>query len=203
MKRPMIACAAALVLFLATLVVYLGWYGSVVAESDQAQNIANEITIRSRAELRITAARTALANLAIAESTVAGYFVAQANIVPFIEELQSLGATAGANVSVLSVSAGPSIPTAAGTAVASTPITITLSITGSFDHVVRAAGAIEYAPYDLEVSSLALAQKDGAWQANMTVVVGSIASAAPLPPVSVATSSAQAATSSSSTTTKP
>jgi hypothetical protein len=194
MKRSMIGTAVAGTLFLAASGAYLWWYSAVAVASAQAQSLANDITTRSRAELRITAARTTLANLALAESTVAGYFVAQANIVPFIEQLQTLGAASGATVSVLSVSAG--------TGAANPPITISLSISGTFDHVARAVGAIEYAPYDLTVSSLTITQtKDKkSWQAGMIIVVGSTGSAAALPAAPMPSATTTQSTDTASTT---
>jgi hypothetical protein len=74
---------------------------------------------------------------------------------------------------------------------------LTLTVTGTFDAVMRTVGAIEYAPYDLSITGLDLGQTDkNAWHADVTLLVGSaaasasVAAASPAPAPVVATTSA-------------
>jgi hypothetical protein len=203
MKRSLIACIVSGILLVLALVFYAAWYQTVATASAAADNLGNEITVRSRTQVLITAARAALAQLSSTETDVEAYFVAPQNVVPFIETLQSLGSSIGSTVNVLSVAASP-VP--GGTSAALPTITISLSITGTFDQVVRTIGAIEYAPYDLTISMLSLsAGAKGIWTADVTLLVGSTASsaAATLPGTEATTTPTTAATTTAATTTTP
>lgn len=178
MRRTHTICIAACVALVIALVAYVWWYHTVASLSAQASGLTNALAARARAETRISAAQAQLAELSSQESTVDGYFISNADIVPFIEQLQSIAATAGAQTNILSVAAGTG---------PSPTFTIALSITGDFSHVVRAVGAIEYAPYDLIVSGLTFTSSKRTWQANMTLVVGATtASTAAAPSVGAA-----------------
>jgi hypothetical protein len=85
--------------------------------------------------------------------------------VQFINDIESRGSKLGATVSVSSVSAGDSSAHAS--------LSLALSVSGSFDAVMRTMGAIEFAPYDIRVENLSLNQADKTWQADATVLVGS------------------------------
>jgi hypothetical protein len=178
MKRSLILCVLSFLVLLAAFGGYLYWYRVVSAASKEAGALADTIAARSRAQTRIAVADSALDQLSGTEADLGAYFVAPANVVPFIEDLQSRGSATGATVSVLSVAASPSAGTGVTDPGAPLPtLTISLSITGGFDAVVRAAGAIEYAPYDLSVGSLALTESGtgtaNAWTATMGLTVGS------------------------------
>jgi hypothetical protein len=195
MTRSLVLCILSCVLAALALAGYLLWYHAVSAKSVEAETLGNQIITRDRAQSRIGAASAEVADLASAEAGVGAYFVAPQNVVPFIEQLQSLGASTGASVSVLSVAANP--PAAGALPV----IAISLAVTGSFDHVVRAVGAIEYAPYDLALSSLALAEGTaGAWTADVALTVGSASSTANALTPLLAPSSGDASTTPPATT---
>jgi hypothetical protein len=66
--------------------------------------------------------------------------------VPFLEQLTATGKYLGSNVNVVSVSASPSG--------AYEKLNLAVTITGSFNSVLRTIGAIEYGPYDTSISSL-------------------------------------------------
>ena len=146
------------------LVGYSLWYHSVSAASRNATTLATAIAAASAANQEASQARSAASGLLSSETVVNQYFLTDGGVVPFLENLQSIGTNAGAQLQVLSVSALKG----------DTGLTVALHITGSFDAVARTVGAIEYAPYDLTEESLALAN-DGknAWHADMTIGVGS------------------------------
>ena len=68
---------------------------------------------------------------------------------------------------VLSVSAG-------GTNARPT-LTLAVTVTGAFDAVMRTAGSVEYAPYDISISKFSVMKSDKKnWLANLELVVGSV-----------------------------
>lgn len=73
-------------------------------------------------------------------------------------------------MSVLSVSTS-------GT-VAQPTLAFTLTVKGTFDAVMRTVGSIEYAPYDLSITALTIAQDDkNSWHADLKLSVGSVSAA--------------------------
>lgn len=176
MKSPLIHFLGAFAIGLAALGSYGAWYSVVSGESQHVADLQSQIDTANKNVERIAAARAALAEIADDEATVQGYFVPEAGVVSFINNLEHLGSLEKANVSVLSVAAaGPSTQPV---------LLLTLSVTGTFDAVMRTVGLIEYAPYDLFISKLSVASGDkGSWQANMSVTVGS----APVQPTASST----------------
>ena len=165
----------ALAVCVITIVGYGFWYAAIEAKSAAVAELKNEVTVKNENADRVASARASLAELAGSEALIQGYFVPETGVVAFINNLEARGRKQGATVSVLSVSTGASA--------AKTPLTLSfaLMITGSFDAVMRTIGVIEYAPYDLSISVLAITHegKNG-WRANLTILVGSA-------PASVAT----------------
>ncbi len=167
MKPPFTHISVASVICVAVLAVYGMWYNTISTKSAAVVALQNTIDTKNETASRIAAARATLAGIANDEQTVRGYFVAETDIVSFINSLEALGKVLGATVNVLSVST-------AGTT--SRPVlSLTLSVAGSFDAVMRTVGAIEYAPYDLSIAKLAVVQDDkNSWHADMTILVGSV-----------------------------
>ncbi|MGH7175170.1 MAG: hypothetical protein ACREGR_02325 [Minisyncoccia bacterium] len=164
MKSARIQLALALLLLIGCLVGYFFWYQMVAAASQRAATLVSSIASASSANAKAQASRAGQSGLENAASTVDGYFLADADVVPFLENLQGLGSAVGANVSVVSVSAGSS-----GTQT----LNVALHIIGSFAAVARAAAAIEYAPYDLSETSLTITSDGkGSWHADMGLSVG-------------------------------
>lgn len=157
----------ALAICIVSIVGYGVWYGNISSRSAAVAELQNQINIKTETANRIVAARATLANIASAEATVQDYFVPEADVVSFINSLEEHGRTLGATISVLSVSTG-------GTAVQPLLI-LSLTITGTFDSVMRTAGVIEYAPYDLSITNLSVSQdaKD-LWHADLKMSVGSV-----------------------------
>lgn len=175
MKRSLTSIGFALVLLAATVFGY--GYGYLLVSKKSATVAGLEQTILAKTETasRVSSARTALAEISGDEAAVKAYFVSQAQVVPFIDALQSTGSDLGTKVEVLSVSQKPSSEHPA--------LGVSLAISGSFDAVMRTAGAIEFAPFDLTVDTFGLSADAGTglWRANVTLTIGSTVTATPSP----------------------
>jgi len=120
-------------------------------------------------------ARTTLATLASAGSTIHTYLVSDADIVSFLSVLEGIGHTVGATVSTIAVTPQ--------TNVQHPMLTVSVKVVGSFDTVIRAIGAIENMPYYVTINTLTLgnsvsvlkpdSNKD--WVASIILSVGSTA----------------------------
>lgn len=167
MKSPFVHLIFALLVCVSALIGYGVWYSALSAKSATVAALQSQIDAKTAAVSRMATARAAFAEIAGDEAVVHGYFVPETGVVAFIDRLEERGRSLGATVSVLSVSTSgtPKLPT----------LTLALSVKGTFDAVMRTVGAIEYAPYDISVSSLAAGQdaKDS-WHADLTVLVGSV-----------------------------
>lgn len=186
MRAALLQLVIALCALLGSFTLYGVLYNAVSAKSALAANLASQINEKTAATTRAKAAQMALSDVASDEAAVQAYFVSNTSVVPFIDDLESRGRTLGTTVTVTSVSPGK---------VGGQPVfLLSLTITGSFDSVMRTAGAIEYAPYDVVVSSFAVVESaDASWSANMSLSVGT-ASSSPvsavttLPPVTATSS---------------
>lgn len=153
---------------------YLMWYGTVSQKSAEVASLQAEITSASETVSRIASTKAALARLATDEAKVQSYFVSEAGVVAFINALQALGTAQQSTLSVTSVSAG-------GTK-ARPALTFDLAIDGPFDAVMRTVGAVEYAPYAITVTGLAVRQDaTSTWHADLGLSVGSVPATATTP----------------------
>lgn len=187
MKSPFSHIIIAVAVCIAAIVGYGMWYAAISAKSASVVVLQNQIDTKTETVNRIAATRATLADVANDEAVVQSYFVPETSVVSFIDALETSGKTRGTIVSVLSVgtSGTPAKPS----------LTLALSIKGTFDAVMRTVGSIEYAPYDLSISSLAIV-KDGenSWHADFKVLVGSVPAAkssttSPVPTTAIAPSS--------------
>ncbi len=166
----------ALGLLAVTLVVYGIFYSFVQAEGTKASQLESQIAAQNNATVQAAQAKTELATLSTEQGAVGQYFVSTTNVVPFLESLQSLGTFLGSSVQVASVSANPGDPY--GT------LDLSLSISGTFDSVLRTIGAFEFQPYNVSLTSLSLGSGSAAggttapgsalpnWNATATFIVG-------------------------------
>ena len=175
MKSPSIHFALTLVVAIVASGMYYGWYATVSRKSEDSARLEQQIGTASANSNRVAAARSALAEISGDENMMRSYFVSDADVVSFISDLESLGSVSNAVVRVLSVST-------AGTTARPT-LRIALTITGTFNAVMRTIGAVEYVPYAISVSALAIGQ-DAAnmWHADLNVTVGSISKTVSVPP---------------------
>lgn len=170
MKSPFSHISIAVVICIFAIVGYGMWYAVISAKSAAVAALQNQIDTKTETVNRVAAARTTLANVASDEAVVQSYFVPEASVVSFIDVLETNGKTLGTTVSVLSVgtSGTPAKPS----------LELALSAKGTFNDVMRTVGAIEYAPYDLSISSLTVTQDDkNSWHADLKVLVGSVPAA--------------------------
>lgn len=145
-NKVLIRLIASLLLLVAVATAYGFWYSIVTTESTNAGDLATKITQQSDATSKIAAAKSELVQLNNQEAAVDQYFVETNDLVPFLEQLQSIGKFLGTKVQVASVSATPGDPY--GT------LTLSVSVTGTFDAVLRTIGSIEYQPFNITISSL-------------------------------------------------
>ena len=185
--KPYLHVIILFLVFVAALLLYGSWYGQVGKESADAAGLADQIQQRSQNSVRTQEARAELEHALSEESSIRDYFVNTADVVPFLESLQTTGTKLGSKVDVVSVSTQVAKPRSL--------LQLSLHITGPFDSVMRTIGAIEYQPYDTSVSSLTLDTTGGnggtagTWTAALTLFVGT------------ATSTAQTSSHAASTTT--
>ncbi len=173
MRKALLQLLLTLTAVVAAAGAYFYLYEAVSAKSAEAAQLQTQINAKTEASSRVVAAQAALSEIAVDEAAVQAYFVPESAVVPFIDDLESRGRVLHTTVAVTSVAAKQ---------VENRPaLVLALTINGSFDAVMRTVGAIEYAPYDISVSSLTLALSDaGNWQANLGVLVGSASSSAPV-----------------------
>ncbi len=151
---------------------YVAEYATISQKSATVVSLGEQITAATRSVARTESVRTALAEIKGDEATIQSYFVSEADIVSFITALEALGAAQKTEVSVLSVSAS----TREGQPI----LKLALSVKGTFDAVMRTVGAIEYAPYDIEISTLTVThditdkEAGSRWGADISLVAGSL-----------------------------
>lgn len=176
MKSPFAHLILASLVCVALLTGYGFWYAAVEAKSVAVANLEKQIVTKTETESRITSTRASLAEIAGDEAALQSYFVPETGVVAFIGHLETQGQTLGATVNVLSV--------ATDNTSVQPVLRLALTIRGTFDAVMRAVGAIEYAPYDLFISRISLEHDaKNKWHADLNLQVGSVpASAAPSTP---------------------
>lgn len=170
MNRPLSHFSILLALLAVAAIVYGVAYHAVASESSAVATLEGQIRAKTDAAARIAAARSALAEISGDEAAVQGYFVSEADVVPFIDDLESRGSSLGAEVRVVSVSVASAglHPTLA----------LALTASGPFDAVMRTLGTIEYAPYAIAVQNVSVSESaKGQWHADMALIVGSAPSA--------------------------
>lgn len=167
MKTSMIHFGIVVGAVLALGIGYLFWYGAVSSKSAEVASLQEQITSTTETVSRIASTKAALARLAVDEAKVQGYFVSESGVVAFINALQAIGTSQQSTVTVTSVSTG-------GTK-ARPALTFELGVDGPFDAVMRTVGAVEYAPYAITVTGLAVREDaTNKWHADLGLSVGSI-----------------------------
>jgi hypothetical protein len=146
--KPFLPLVIAAVIFGGAVGAYAFGYYELLASVKQAATLTQTVAAKKVATARLMTARAQLSTLADDEARLQQYTIDKNTIVPFLETLQSAGKPYGASVSVLSVADEKT-----GT---HGRVSLSLSIAGSFDAVMRTLGTIEYAPYDGIVKSATL-----------------------------------------------
>lgn len=165
MKTALLHFGLAVSALLLVIGAYALWYNRVAALSHVAARLTQTIEAKQEIARRIATARQALAALQGEERDISGYFITEESIVALIGELEARGRAQGSTVAVTSVST---------TKLDKRPaFSVQLVISGTFDSVMRTAGAIEYMPKYLKVTLLSLdAAERGNWTATLALAVG-------------------------------
>jgi Tfp pilus assembly protein PilO len=142
------------------------WYRDISYTSAELASIETKLRTETGQAASAPVNGTSLEALAEDEAFVQRYFISDENIPAFINDLEARGRTRGASVTILSVSkAGAGLEAA---------LALSLTVKGTFAQVMQTIGAIEYAPYALTISSVALVREaKGTWKADLKLSVGS------------------------------
>ncbi len=146
--RTLIPLITALLTLLIAGGLYGGGYYLLNRQEAKAEELGTEIGKKNLELAKAARAHAALASLSADEETLDQYSIRKADVVPFLESIQGVGRPLGSKVDVLSVGDVQDGKHAR--------IALSISITGSFDAVVRTLGAIEYGPYDGVITNLSL-----------------------------------------------
>jgi len=169
MTRTYTHLAIALLVCAASAAGYAFWYLHVEKTGKKVAALELSVAARSEELRNIQEARNALVTLTEREANLQGYFVPDAEVVPFLEEVGDVGRTLGSVVEVVSVTEGER--EGRGT------VSLSLRITGPFDAVMRTVGALEYAPYDIVLTNFSAdaverGEAGALWGAQATYEVG-------------------------------
>ncbi len=136
---------------------------------EKAVKLEQDVIAKQEESLRVASAKSALPILTRSEEELLQYRTKSSDIVPFLERLEKQGRAQGVVVEVLSVNPE------SGT---QNRISLSLTMRGSFDAVVRSIGIIEYGPYDSIVKTVALdsgsdtESKTATWTAAVVLSLG-------------------------------
>ena len=167
MKSSLLHFVTVLFVCVAVFFGYGLWYTVIANKSASVANLQDQIDIKAETATHAALTRAAMAEISGDENTVQSYFVPKTSVVAFINYLETQGQAQKSTVNVLSVSTG--------TAGKQQVLILSLTIKGTFDAVMRTIGTIEYAPYDISISTLSLGKDDkNSWHANLGLIVGSV-----------------------------
>lgn len=165
-------------LLIVVLIVYGVWYHALGSLRAHVAALSAEVAMKNQSGALAIVAEKELERRAAHEKAIQAYFVSPEDIVSFLESLQSIGASLGAKVNVLSVSSHT---------VPRQHLVLSVRVSGSFDAVMRTVGAIEYSAHDIMINGLSLdtspaTEKTAAgWVAALTLYVGTASSTASAP----------------------
>lgn len=165
MKGPQLHFVGACILCVIVSIGYVAWYNLIKDTSMQIALTEDQLRAHTQTEKRIAAARASLTQIDGYDAKIRNYFLEESAVSAFIDKLQSDAENKKVKLEVLSVGKEP---------VSGHPmLSLTLSITGTFDAVMRTTGGIEYAPYAMSISAYSIQnQSPNVWHATMTLAVG-------------------------------
>lgn len=165
-KGPALSLIVSVLVALGAVGGYVFWYHLMQGLRAESVQLETDILAKEGERVRAASARTAEGDLLAQENFIASHLVKTTDIVLFLERIEGTGKTFGAVVKVASVSGEGK--TSNG------KISLALSVTGTFDAVMRTVGAIENGPYANMVSDLTLdtPDKGETWSATGMFVVG-------------------------------
>jgi hypothetical protein len=168
MNRPVVILGISIAVLVAAVIGYALWYRVVAGAGDRDAQIAAAIQSGSDASARAAAASRTLDQLGPSAAALNARFVGTNDIVPFLEKLQEAGAGVGAEVKVGSVAENDS---------PRPHLELAMTVTGSFDAVMRTLGLIENGPYDITTTNASLVAGSAdsgaaAWIATANLSIG-------------------------------
>ncbi len=149
MKKSFVHIAIASSLLLGSVVAYVLWYAEVEKTRTAITTTALEVEAKTAEAKRIAQAKGALAALSENEARITEYFVSNDDIGTFLETIGRTGNHLGSKVTIVSV-------TEDALATPRTRVVLAVTVTGSFDAVMKTVGALEYGPYDVELRNLSV-----------------------------------------------
>lgn len=157
-----ISCVVAVLVALALTLGYTFWFSEVVRMQDQVSALASQIVTKTREYVHASENRTALQEVVEHETEVNAHFAPTSAIVTFLESIEQLGRAYGTTVTVVSVTGSAT----------DGKLTLALSVSGTFDAVMRTLGFIEHGQFASATKSLTLeTTENNDWTAALTVVV--------------------------------
>ncbi|VAW32330.1 hypothetical protein MNBD_CPR01-319 [hydrothermal vent metagenome] len=151
--------------------VFWWWHNRVSEVAMSVNTLSQEIQNTHRALKYADTEKMILSSLSGEESSIKSYFVSYADVVSFLNVLETAGRASGAKVSVTSVSPK--------TDSKRPMLIVSVKVKGNFDAVMRTVGAIENVPYYTIIKTITLEHttilKKTYWSAMFTMEVGSVA----------------------------
>ena len=176
-RGPLLQFIGALLVLIVVIALNVLWYNMVSAENAQVSDLAGQVKAKTDDSARAAQAKKELVALSTDQSSIQQYFVSTSNVVPFLGQLQATGSFLSSKVQIASVSATPGTPYG--------QLSLSLSIVGSFNSVMRTLGSIEYGPYDTAINTLsfdappnAIGSSSPQWVANGVFTIGTEANTA-------------------------
>lgn len=150
------------------------WEGRIYEFENSVGLLENTIQDKRTAITQLNVARTALSSSTEEETILNTYIVSEADIVPFLSAIDATGRAVGAKIVIASVGQQRGVGTRSTLAVA-------ITITGTFNSVMRAVGAIETMPYYLTTDTFTVSNsartsvgaKKSLWTASLKISVAS------------------------------
>ncbi len=140
-------------------------YASLTEKSVAAAALHVEAGYKTSLAESASSAQAIRAEIARNERLLAEYFISDTEIAAFAANLERKGMELGVlvrDVSTVSIQAD-----------GRPAHRITLTVSGTFDALMRMTGSIEYSPYDISIESLAAMHAEGViWSGDIVVIVG-------------------------------
>lgn len=141
---------------------YVAWYLAVQGASDTATSFASDLATKEAVHSHAQASRDEELGLADKQAFTTTHLLNPAEAVSFLEHLEATGRPLGAKVMVVSVDDSQK---------ANGSIDIALSVSGTFDAVMRTLGVIEHEVPATTAKTMTLSGSGGSWSAVGTVTV--------------------------------
>lgn len=162
MKSARLHLIVSAILALAAIAAYGAWYMFVQQGSQETATLSNELAGKEATHAHAQVSKGQEVVLADKQAFTATHLLATADAVSFLERLEGTGRTLGAKVSVASVDDAHKD---------SGSLDISLSISGSFDAVMRTLGAIEHGQPAAVAKSMTLSGGGATWSASGVITV--------------------------------